>query len=78
VSILIAAGLNVSPIPGELDSFNFVPRICMPTLMINGRNDFLRPLDPSQRKCSTGWTGISDRSSRADNHGVLRRGGINP
>jgi eukaryotic-like serine/threonine-protein kinase len=48
-SLLLAGGLIVqwSP-PPEVDPFHFAPRNHVPTLMINGRNDFLAPLELSQ------------------------------
>ena len=33
----------------EDDPFNFVPRFLVPTLMVNGRSDFVIPLESSQR-----------------------------
>ena len=33
----------------EVTPFNFVPRVTAPVLMINGRHDFLFPLETSQR-----------------------------
>jgi pimeloyl-ACP methyl ester carboxylesterase len=33
----------------EFDPFNFVPRFQVPTLMVNGRSDFIFPLETSQR-----------------------------
>ena len=36
------------PLP-EVDPFNFAPRVRMPVLMLNGRYDFIAPLETSQR-----------------------------
>jgi dienelactone hydrolase len=47
-SILLAGGLYAWQRPPEADAFNFVPRVKVPTLMINGRNDFYFPLETSQ------------------------------
>ena len=47
-SVLAGGGLTRAKIPPEVDPFNFAPRIRVPTLMINGRNDFTNPLASSQ------------------------------
>jgi pimeloyl-ACP methyl ester carboxylesterase len=36
-------------VPPEVDPLHFAPRVKIPTLMINGRDDFLFPLEGSQR-----------------------------
>ena len=35
--------------PAEIDSWNFAPRFHVPVLMVNGRNDFIFPLDTNQK-----------------------------
>jgi pimeloyl-ACP methyl ester carboxylesterase len=47
-SILLADGLWVS-VPPEMDVVHFAPRSTVPTLMVNGRDDFLLPVEVSQR-----------------------------
>ena len=47
-SILAAGGLDAVQMPGEIDGINFAPRIRVPTLMINGRDDFEEPLEITQ------------------------------
>ncbi len=48
-AVLIHAGLSSSrPLP-EADPLNFLPRFRLPTLMGNGRSDFMIPLETSQR-----------------------------
>jgi len=48
-AVLIHAGLSSSrPLP-EADPLNFLPRFRVPTLMGNGRSDFMIPLETSQR-----------------------------
>ena len=54
-SILVAGGLyqggefhSIRPILPEMDPFHFAPRSTTPTLMVNGRNDFIRPLETHQ------------------------------
>jgi len=48
VSVLYVAGLGFEPVRPEVDPINFLPRIRIPTLMINGRYDFFVPLETSQ------------------------------
>jgi pimeloyl-ACP methyl ester carboxylesterase len=49
VSVLVVAGLSFDRVRPEVDPVNFLPRITVPTLMLNGRYDFFFPLDSSQR-----------------------------
>jgi pimeloyl-ACP methyl ester carboxylesterase/predicted Ser/Thr protein kinase len=50
VAALVGAGLDVQrrPLP-EIDPVNFAPHIKIPVLMVNGRYDFLLPIDLSQK-----------------------------
>jgi dipeptidyl aminopeptidase/acylaminoacyl peptidase len=48
-SILLAGGYWESTPRPEVDPFNFVSRVRVPTLMLNGRDDFRFPLDVSQK-----------------------------
>jgi len=47
-SVLVGGGLLPRPGDPETEDLNFLPRITVPTLMINGRADFLRPFESSQ------------------------------
>jgi formylglycine-generating enzyme required for sulfatase activity len=47
-AVLLSGGHHVKG-PPEIDVTNFAPRSVVPTLMINGKNDFLTPVDTSQR-----------------------------
>lgn len=47
-SVLLAGGLY-SGMPPEADMVNFAPRSSVPTLMVNGENDFLNPFEASQK-----------------------------
>jgi cephalosporin-C deacetylase-like acetyl esterase len=53
-SILLAGGLfswqqwSAPDRPPESEAFNFLPRVTLPTLMINGRHDFYYPWETSQ------------------------------
>ena len=48
VSVLVAAGFTQGRESPEADPINFAPRNTVPTLMLNGRYDFQRPLERSQ------------------------------
>jgi eukaryotic-like serine/threonine-protein kinase len=49
VGVLLMGGLGSSaPVP-EADPFNFVPRVRVPILMLNGDEDFIFPLETMQR-----------------------------
>ncbi|MDB4324726.1 protein kinase [bacterium] len=48
-ALLVVAGLKFQRALPEADPFNYVTRVTMPVLMINGRNDFFFPLETSQR-----------------------------
>ncbi len=48
VSVLQVAGLGFSPVRPEVDPVNYLPRIRIPTIMINGRYDFYFPIAISQ------------------------------
>jgi eukaryotic-like serine/threonine-protein kinase len=46
--VFMGGGLGRTVISPEVDPLNFVPRIKVPTLMVNGDNDFQFPLQTSQ------------------------------
>jgi hypothetical protein len=48
-SVLISGGLVLQPTQPEVDPFNFLPRVRVPTHMVNVPNDYFYPLDTSQR-----------------------------
>jgi len=48
-SVLLSGGLLLQPTQREVDPFNFLPRVKIPTRMINTPNDFFFPLKTSQR-----------------------------
>jgi formylglycine-generating enzyme required for sulfatase activity/predicted esterase len=48
-SILIGGGLLPVPLRPEMDVVNFAPRSRVPTLMINGREDFILAVEEAQR-----------------------------
>ena len=49
VNVLLVAGLGFERVRPEVDPFNFLPRITVPTLMLNGRYDFFFPIETAQR-----------------------------
>ncbi len=46
--VLVAAGLS-DDLPAEVDGLHFAPRVRVPVLMINGRYDFISPLETNQQ-----------------------------
>jgi len=48
-AVLLSGGLQQQDQPPEVDSWNFAPRVHVPVLMVNGRDDFLFPLDTNQK-----------------------------
>jgi alpha-beta hydrolase superfamily lysophospholipase len=48
VCILQVGGLYQRETLPEVDAFHFAPRVKVPTLMLNGREDFIFPLESSQ------------------------------
>jgi dienelactone hydrolase len=48
VGVLWLGGLPTQELPPEIDPLNYVPRVTVPVLMINGRYDNLFPLEMSQ------------------------------
>lgn len=47
-SVLLAGGLDRARFAPEIDQLNFAPRVRVPTLMLNGREDFRFPYEESQ------------------------------
>jgi eukaryotic-like serine/threonine-protein kinase len=48
-AVLVVAGLSLNPVLPEADPFNFLPRITIPVLMLNGSLDHFFPVETSQR-----------------------------
>ena len=46
-AVFLSGGLMSQPL--EIDSRNFAPRVHIPVLMLNGRDDFLFPLETAQK-----------------------------
>jgi dienelactone hydrolase len=74
-AILVAGGLPVSEVAfPEMDPLNFAPRAHAPLLMLNGRDDFIFPLETSQIPLFRFW-GASAEHKR---HVLLESGHIPP
>ena len=48
-AILVSGGLPYRALPPEGDTINFVPRITLPVLMLNGAYDYIFPLETRQK-----------------------------
>jgi dienelactone hydrolase len=48
-AVLISGGYPAQPVPAQIDSKDYVPRIRIPVLMINGRYDSTTPVETHQR-----------------------------
>jgi dipeptidyl aminopeptidase/acylaminoacyl peptidase len=49
VSVLVVGGFVSGRMLPEADQINFLPRIKIPTLMLNGKYDYLFPLETAQK-----------------------------
>lgn len=47
-ALMLGGGVNPGPLPPEADPLNFAPRVRLPTLMLTGRDDFIRPVETHQ------------------------------
>ena len=47
-ALLLGGGIHPSPYLPEVDPLNFAPRVRVPTLMLTGRDDFVRPVATHQ------------------------------
>lgn len=47
-SILVGGGLPFEKLPSEIEPLNFAKHVGAPTLMLNGRDDFMFPVESSQ------------------------------
>jgi eukaryotic-like serine/threonine-protein kinase len=48
-AIFVAGGLRMVPMPPEIQPANFMPRVTVPVLIVNGRDDFSAPPAAQQR-----------------------------
>lgn len=47
-ALMLGGGVNTGALPPEADPLNFAPRVRLPTLMLTGRDDFIRPVETHQ------------------------------
>ena len=70
----MVSGGSFEKVPAEVDSWNFAPRVKVPVLMLNGRDDFRFPLETSQVPLFR-LLGTPEKDKR---HVVVDGGHINP
>ena len=49
IGVLVGSGFGFRKMPPEVDKINFAPRVTMPILMVNGRYDYVFPLESSPK-----------------------------
>ena len=62
-AVLFEGGLSQQQFTPEIDVFNFLPRVRIPVLMLNGRYDYTFPLDSSQKPFFE-WLGTAEQDKR--------------
>ena len=62
-AVLFEGGLYQQQRAPEVDIFNFLPRVRIPVLMLNGRYDYTFPLDSSQKPYFH-WLGTPEKDKR--------------
>jgi dienelactone hydrolase len=63
-AVLFEGGLYQRPVgPPETDALNFLPRVRVPVLMLNGRYDYTFPVDSSQKPYFR-WLGTPEKDKR--------------
>jgi eukaryotic-like serine/threonine-protein kinase len=62
-AVLFEGGLFQEHFPPEGDPFNFLPRVHIPVLMLNGRYDYTFPLESSQKPFFR-WLGTPEKDKR--------------
>jgi len=74
VAVLLGGGFRFQKTLPEVDEINFAPRVKIPTLMVNGRYDFVFPEDSSQKPMFH-FLGTPGKDKR---HVVLEAGHVPP
>ena len=74
VSVLVGGGLPFEKLPSEIEPLNFASRVNIPTLMLNGREDFMFPVQSSQIPLFH-LLGVSSADKR---HVILESGHVPP
>ncbi len=72
--VILGGGAYPWKKPAEVEEINYAPRVTVPTLMINGRNDNIFPLETSQNPMFR-FLGTPEKDKR---HAVLDGGHIPP
>ena len=67
--VLLSGGLPARRLPPEADPMNFAPHITAPTLMLNGRDDFIFPFDSVAKPLFALLGAPADRKRLADHDG---------
>jgi dienelactone hydrolase len=67
--VLLSGGLQSIRRPAEADPINFAPHITAPTLLLNGRDDFIYPLDDVARPLFALLGAPADRKRHAIHEG---------
>jgi dienelactone hydrolase len=49
LGILVVGGFPLEELPAAVDTATFAPRVKVPVLMVNGKEDFIFPLETSQK-----------------------------
>jgi formylglycine-generating enzyme required for sulfatase activity/dienelactone hydrolase len=62
-AVLFEGGLYQQEAPPEMDAFNFLPRVRVPVLMLNGRYDYTFPLESAQKPFLR-WLGTPEKDKR--------------
>jgi formylglycine-generating enzyme required for sulfatase activity/dienelactone hydrolase len=62
-AVLFEGGLYQQPFPPEVDAINFLPRVHIPVLMLNGRYDYTFPVESSQKPFFR-WLGTPEKDKR--------------
>jgi eukaryotic-like serine/threonine-protein kinase len=63
-AVLFEGGLYLRPAPPpEVDNFNFLPRVRVPVLMLNGRYDYTFPVESAQKPFLR-WLGTPEKDKR--------------
>ena len=63
IAVLFEGGLYQQQSAPEVDIFNFLPRVRIPVLMLNGRYDYTFPLESSQKPFFR-WLGTPEKDKR--------------
>jgi eukaryotic-like serine/threonine-protein kinase len=62
-AVLFEGGLSQLYVAPEIDAFNFLPRVRVPVLMLNGRYDYTFPVESSQKPYFR-WLGTPETDKR--------------